>query len=1096
MGTFKKIFLHFFIGIFFSSAAAQLPNSCGLTASIYPATADSVVPFNTTITLTSTSNNTTSVEWLLNGFSTGITTTVLNYGIITGVYNFSLVAKNGNCYDTTTVVYFCAGEPHNTDSISLSYYGHYRYNDYASSIDNTLDSGFIIGGKNSIWDPCGGKGIIVKVKDKGCIEWSKFISNTIPAYCNYTEVKELYAAQDSSIYAIVDNFGSQILKLNKNGDFLWVKQLPLFMGGYNVPLGITNLTGSPDGAVFVTTGASEQGFIIHKLSAWGNILWSKNYAFGDYHPDSILNNDYTRPAGLVWLNNSLYATGLNIVNTGGIATHYYNFVLKIDANSGNTQWQYGYSDDADGINLTRMQFVKPALYKNMLLAGGQAQGQWATIIDQQGNVRKCIQARFDSSYGPYFTKAEADADGNIYTIQWTQKTFSLQPGYANYNNLAKFDTSLNKYWGLTYSTIPGGGHFNDAALGANHDFASVGEFYGKVDDPQSGSIDFTMLKVDTPVINNTGNCNYNVDYVLSLHNLNRLNFTWSKDSFVNILPVDFTNFAISDAYIQSRFACPDFMDSCSFMRITGPKKLCSLASTYTYKLHRNKKCALLPQWKLPQGVNIISQTDSSITVQFSNFGTYKIVATLQSCIPVKDSLTVIIASKNPYPIKLGSDTSICANTTIQLHAGFGYINYLWSNGDTDSVTTINQPGLYWVEVSDSCNNKFRDTILISPFNNAIDIGADRVKCNSDTVQLQGPAGFISYKWSNNYNISSTTTQNVVVNPLMDTAYYLRAEKLPGCFAYDTVKVKVNTSPLITLGADKNICTGDSTAFDAGPGFNQYTWSNGQTSQKITVHVKGIYSVTATFVNGCKSFDTIAIINVWPLPLVKLDKNPGLCMKTVRQLDAGIFSTYKWHDGSILQYFNATGIGKYYVKVTDNNTCKGTDTTIISSILPLPSNFLPADTAVCNYGQISLFANQPYTSYFWANGSIAPVITVSKPGLYWLTVIDKSNCKATDTINVLPKQCLTGLYVPNAFTPNKDGKNDILKAFLFGNVAEFKFTIYNRYGEIIFTTSDSSKGWDGNIKGIAQNSGAFTWVCIYKLSNEQKQIKSGIVLLVR
>jgi hypothetical protein len=76
-------------------------------------------------------------------------------------------------------------------------------------------------------------------------------------------------------------------------------------------------------------------------------------------------------------------------------------------------------------------------------------------------------------------------------------------------------------------------------------------------------------------------------------------------------------------------------------------------------------------------------------------------------------------------------------------------------------------------------------------------------------------------------------QQVIISPAIDTAYTLKAEKTPGCFAYDTVHVTVHSSPPIDLGADKSFCTGDSLILDAGISFTQYQWSNGNIAQQIT-----------------------------------------------------------------------------------------------------------------------------------------------------------------------------------------------------------------------------------------------------------------------
>jgi hypothetical protein len=103
---------------------------------------------------------------------------------------------------------------------------------------------------------------------------------------------------------------------------------------------------------------------------------------------------------------------------------------------------------------------------------------------------------------------------------------------------------------------------------------------------------------------------------------------------------------------------------------------------------------------------------------------------------------------------------------------------------------------------------------------------------------------------------------VVVNPLVDTSYHVTAEKTPGCFAYDTVKITVNQSPPINLGADKRFCLGDSTVFSAGTGFQSYGWNSGQTTPQIVVKVVGQYSVVGTTGEGCKSYDTVKVISVY------------------------------------------------------------------------------------------------------------------------------------------------------------------------------------------------------------------------------------------
>jgi hypothetical protein len=102
----------------------------------------------------------------------------------------------------------------------------------------------------------------------------------------------------------------------------------------------------------------------------------------------------------------------------------------------------------------------------------------------------------------------------------------------------------------------------------------------------------------------------------------------------------------------------------------------------------------------------------------------------------------------------------------------------------------------------------------------------------------------------------------------------------------------------------------------------------------------------------------------------------------------------------------------------------------------------------------------FDTYLWSNNSTASSIVIDQPGTYWLQVRDNKNCIGRDTIDVKLKQCLQGLYVPNAFTPNNDSKNDNLKAMLFGVVEFFEFRVYNRFGQLIFQANDMNKSWNG------------------------------------
>ena len=194
--------------------------------------------------------------------------------------------------------------------------------------------------------------------------------------------------------------------------------------------------------------------------------------------------------------------------------------------------------------------------------------------------------------------------------------------------------------------------------------------------------------------------------------------------------------------------------------------------------------------------------------------------------------------------------------------------YQWNDGSTDSLLTVKEPGQYFVKVTDSCSNVLTDTINITraaliP----ISVGEDRMKCNDDTLHLHAPAGFLNYKWLPDYHISSDVSASVIIDPLVDTSYVLMAEKTPGCFARDTIRIKVYHSPVIDLGSDTSFCSGDSLMLNAGTGFATFSWNTGDDSQVITASKAGVYMVSAKTRMGCTSGDTIRVLNLFPIQLL-------------------------------------------------------------------------------------------------------------------------------------------------------------------------------------------------------------------------------------
>lgn len=158
----------------------------------------------------------------------------------------------------------------------------------------------------------------------------------------------------------------------------------------------------------------------------------------------------------------------------------------------------------------------------------------------------------------------------------------------------------------------------------------------------------------------------------------------------------------------------------------------------------------------------------------------------------------------------------------------------------------------------------------------------------------------------------------------------------------------------------------------------------------------------------------------------------------------------------------------------------------------PIDFVINDTLLCPEGNIvmdmsSLNAN----TYLWDNGSSDPVRTISSQGAYWLQV--QNGCKTSDTFNLQQlNNCIQDLFIPNSFTPNGDGVNDIFKTYSAYPVTNFEFKIFDRWGRLVFNTKNILQGWDGQNYDV----GAYFFIIAYTNAQGHQFIKRGEVNLIR
>ena len=157
------------------------------------------------------------------------------------------------------------------------------------------------------------------------------------------------------------------------------------------------------------------------------------------------------------------------------------------------------------------------------------------------------------------------------------------------------------------------------------------------------------------------------------------------------------------------------------------------------------------------------------------------------------------------------------------------------------------------------------------------------------------------------------------------------------------------------------------------------------------------------------------------------------------------------------------------------------------------------------GPIQLFVNGPNgTTYQWSPPlwltdpkSATPIARPLRDIDYTVTATDTAGCKTKDSVSirVLPL-IIDDIYVPSAFTPNSDGMNDVIRPLLADRFTLKEFSIYNRWGQKVFSTSERDHGWDGKIKGVIQNTDTYVWILEVTDTNNVHYKKKGSLVLLR
>lgn len=567
--------------------------------------------------------------------------------------------------------------------------------------------------------------------------------------------------------------------------------------------------------------------------------------------------------------------------------------------------------------------------------------------------------------------------------------------------------------------------------------------------------------------------------------------------------------------------------------------LCKNSQTISLANQSNSPLIVSTDWEFydAANVNIFSFNGPLVTYTFPTIGVYTVKLVINRGQPCTDSTTSTIRvfpgfvpNFNSTGICLSKPTSFFDATT-SIHGTPN--SWRWDFGEPSSVTdvsSIQHPvytypsiGVKNVRLIASDTRGCRDTIYKDVFiidKPPISLAfKDTLICINDNVTLQasGPGVF---SWSPPVNIINPNSPSPTVSPTTTTTYYVTLDE-NGCINRDSVRVRVVNFVTLQPMADTIICRGDTIQLRVQSDGLQYAWAPAsqiidptvQNPFVVTNNAQTSYSVTAR-IGGCADTKNILVTTV-AYPVVDAGEDFTICYNTAAQL-RGITDGTSWSWSPPNRLNNAAALNPVgypprtteYVLTAYNllSGCpKPSRDTILVTVTPKMNVSAGSDTAVIAGQPLQLNATGAI-AYTWSPPGVLSATDIPNPiavftissedTRYKVVGFSEEGCRDSAYINIKVFKTPPAVFVPTAFTPNNDGRNDVLRPIAVGMSFIEYFNVYNRWGQLVFSTRVNGYGWDGRINGQVQGTNTYVWVVKAVDYTGTPYFKKGVVTLIK
>jgi len=489
-------------------------------------------------------------------------------------------------------------------------------------------------------------------------------------------------------------------------------------------------------------------------------------------------------------------------------------------------------------------------------------------------------------------------------------------------------------------------------------------------------------------------------------------------------------------------------------------------------------------------MNYLWQDGSNSSTFFINqSGEFSVTVNNLGCIAA-DTININFINNPEVSINI-TDTSLCVGEMLQLSfLGSNVNSVIWSNGETGQFINTSLDSLYWITGFNECGQASDTTVINFIDFPIVNLGDDTSICEGNTLVLDASqTSTMNYLWQDGSNsstffINQSGEYSVTVNNL-------------GCITTDTITINFLNNPEISMSiTDTSLCAGEMiqlSFFDSN--VNSVIWSNGETGQFINTSLDSLYWITGF--NECGQASDTTVINFIDFPIVNLGDDTSICEGFTFFLDGSqtFNANYLWQNGSTNPSIDVNSSGLYYVQV-DNNGCISYDSINIS-VVSMPITILPNDTLICSDTQLIVEVDNPnYNFVEWNNGSNELPLIINEDGLY---ILEMNNLcgSSTDSINVSIYNCDCSFYLPNSFSPNGDGVNDFFHIIgICDDLINYELKIYNRWGELIFESSNHLESWNGKFKDYNVPDGVYIYQLRYENSIAIFDQITGHINLIR